>query len=165
MNREPVFRNKYPAKPINKQCKSYRARVVEIIACAIVVHFLWKDRWQMQFIINRCKVFSVGRRDPQYRYTLNNEVLIGSEYEKDLEVIATSDLGLRKQCIKPRNKVNKILGLIFRSVKSINPEAVLKLYLLLVKQHLDYAAQLYFPHYMKDIGLLESTQRRMSKGI
>lgn len=117
MNREPVFRNKYPAKPINKQCKSYRARVVEIIACAIVVHFLWKDRWQMQFIINRCKVFSVGRRDPQYRYTLNNEVLIGSEYEKDLRGRVISKLSLINQCSETRNKANTVLGYIFKYIK------------------------------------------------
>ena len=43
----------------------------------------WTDRWQMQFNINKCKVHSVGRGNPQYMYMINNKALIGSDYEKD----------------------------------------------------------------------------------
>ena len=66
----------------------------------------WPDRWQMQFNITKCKIFSVGRGNPQNRYTINNEALISLEYEKDLEVRVSSDLSLRKQCIAARNKPN-----------------------------------------------------------
>ena len=119
----------------------------------------------MQFSINKCKVLSVGRGNPHNKYTLNQEELVGSEYEKDLGVIVDSDLRLRKQCIEARNKANRVLGFIFRSVKSRSSDVILKLYLALVRPHLDYAVQFWSPHYRKDIGLLESVQRRMTKRI
>ena len=43
----------------------------------------WADKWQMQFDVNKCKVLGVGRENPQYRYIVINEALIGSDYEKD----------------------------------------------------------------------------------
>ena len=45
----------------------------------------WTDRWQMQVNIKKCKVFSVGGDNSQNRYTINNEALISSEYEKFLK--------------------------------------------------------------------------------
>ena len=125
----------------------------------------WSNRWQMQFNISKCKVLSVGRGNPHNKYTLNQEELVGSEYEKDLGVTVDSDLRLRKQCIEARNKANRVLGFIFRSVKSRSSDVILKLYLALVRPHLDYAVQFWSPHYRKDIGLLESVQRRMTKRI
>ena len=125
----------------------------------------WSNRWQMQFNINKCKVLSVGRDNPRSKYTLNHEEVVRSEYEKDLGVIVNSDLRLRKQCLEARNKANRVLGFIFRSVKSRRSDVILKLYLALVRPHLDYAVQFWSPHYRKDIGLLESVQRRMTKRI
>ena len=125
----------------------------------------WTNRWQMQFNINKCKVLSVGRGNPHSRYTLNNETLVGTGQEKDLGVIVSSDLRLRKQYIEARNRANRVLGFIFRSVQSRSPDVILKLYLALVRPHLDYAVQFWSPYYRKDIGLIESVQRRMTKRI
>ena len=50
--------------------------------------------------------------------------------KKDLGVRVSA--GLRKQCIEAINKANKVLGYIFRSVKSRSPEVILQLYLALV---------------------------------
>ena len=47
----------------------------------------------------------------------------------------------RKQCIEARNRANKVLGFIVRSIKSISAEVIFKLYLALVKSYLDYAVQ------------------------
>ena len=125
----------------------------------------WTDRWQMQFNINKCKVLSVGRGNPNNGYTIHNEALVRSGYEKDLGIIVSQDLRLRKQCIEARNRANRVLGFIFRSVKSRSPKVILQLYLALVRPHLEYAVQFWSPYYRKDIGLLESVQRRMTKRI
>ena len=129
------------------------------------IMYEWADKWQMQFNISKCKVLSIGRDNPHNRYTLNNEDLVRLESEKDLGVTVTSDLRQRKQCVEARNKANRVLGFILRSVKSRSPEVILKLYLALVRPHLDYAVQFWSPYYRKDIGLLESVQRRMTKKI
>ena len=53
--------------------------------------------WQMQFDISKYKNLSVERGNSHNRYTINNEPLVGSKYEKDLGIIVGIDLGLRKQ--------------------------------------------------------------------
>ena len=114
----------------------------------------------------KCKVLSVERGNPHNRYTIKNEALVGSEYGKILlGVIVSYDTGLRKQWIGGSNKANRVLGLILRSVKSRSPEVILKLYLAIVRPHLDYHVQFFSPHYRKDIKLLESLQRKISKRI
>ena len=64
-----------------------------------------------------------------------------------------------------QNTANRILGYIFRSIKRRSPEVILQLYLPLVIPHSNNAVQFCSPHYRKDIDLLESEQRRMSKKI
>ena len=88
-----------------------------------------------------------------------------SECERDLGVQVSSDLRPRKQCIEARNRANRLLGFIAISIKSRSAEVILKLYLALVRPHLDYAVQLLSPYRRMDIILLESVQRRMTKMI
>ena len=59
----------------------------------------------MQFNSNKCKVVSVGRGNPYSKYTMNNEALEGLEYEKDLEVMISSDVGLREHRLEIRQIV------------------------------------------------------------
>ena len=75
----------------------------------------------------------------------------------------SSDLRPRKQCIEARNQANGVLGPIARNIKSRSAEVILELYLALVRPHLDYAVQFWFPYYKIDIGL--SVQRMMTKMI
>lgn len=125
----------------------------------------WTNRWQMKFNINKCKELRVGKRNPHSRYSINHEALEGSGYEKDLGDIVNSDLCLRKQSTEDRNKASRVLGFIFRSVKTRNPKIILKLSLAVVRPHLGYAVQFLSQHYRNDIDLLESIQRRVTRRI
>ena len=82
---------------------------------------------------------------------------------RDLDVQVSSDLRPRKQCIEAKSRFNRVLGFITRSIKSRSAEVILKLYLALVRHHLDYAIQFWSPYGM-DIGLVQ-VQRRMTKMI
>ena len=73
---------------------------------------------------------------------------------KKIRIRVCSDRSLSKQCIEAKNKANIVLGYMFRSVKSKSPEVILKLYLALIRPHLDYAVQFWSPHYRKDINPL-----------
>ena len=58
-----------------------------------------------------------------------------------------------------------MLGMINRAFTYKTKEVVLKLYKSLVRPHLDYCIQAWRPYKQKDIDLLESIQRRMSRII
>ena len=80
-------------------------------------------------------------------------------------MLVSQDLRPREQCISASNKANRILGFIKRTVTNRTPEVILKLYLALVRPHLDYAVQFWSPYYRMDINRLEAIQRRMTKMI
>ena len=76
---------------------------------------------------------------------------------RDLGVIITETLDVRKQCVRAANKANAMLGMINRAFKYKTKS--------LVRPHLDYCIQAWRPFKQKYIDLLESIQRRMSRII
>ena len=82
-----------------------------------------------------------------------------------MEVIISQDLWPREQCISAKNKANRILEFISRTVTNRTSEVILRLYLALVRPHLDYAVKFWSPYYRMDINRLEGIQRRMTKMI
>ena len=119
----------------------------------------------MEFNIGKCSVLSVGKCNPSNRYSINGTALKSSESERDLGVRVSANLRHRQQCIEVRNRANRVLGFISRSVSNRSAEVILKLYLALVRPHLDYAVQFWSPYYRMEINSLESVQRRMTKMI
>ena len=98
-------------------------------------------------------------------YTLHNFEIMKSQCERDLGVLVSGNLKPKEQCVAVRNKANRILGFISRSVSYRSEEVILKLYLALVRPHLDFAVQFWSPYYRMDIESLERIQRRMTKMI
>ncbi|MDJ0596593.1 MAG: reverse transcriptase family protein [Pleurocapsa sp. MO_226.B13] len=125
----------------------------------------WTEKWQMRFNTDKCKVLSMGKVDQPRTYNLRGEVIGNSTCERDLGVLVSQNLKNKEQCIKARNKANRALGFISRSVSNRSEKVILQLYLALVRPHLDYAAQFWSPLYRRDVNLLESVQRRMTKMI
>ena len=125
----------------------------------------WANKWQMEFNTNKCSILHIGRHNTEKGYTLNGTLLRKLNSERDLGVIISQDLRPREQCISARNKANRILGFISRTVTNRTSEVILRLYLALVRPHLDYAVQFWSPYYRMDIDRLESIQRRMTKMI
>ena len=74
-------------------------------------------------------------------------------------VQVSSDLRPRKQCIEARNQADRLLGFITKSIKSRSAEVILKLYLALIRPHLDYAVQFWSPYNKMDIILLVSAEK------
>ena len=70
-----------------------------------------------------------------------------------------------KQCLQARNKANKMLGLINRNVSYKSKEVITKLYSSYVRPHIEYCAQAWSQHFVGDINLLESVQRRATRLI
>ena len=68
----------------------------------------------------------VGRNNENNLNTMNNQVLPAVTEEKDLGVIFTKDMKPSKQCTAARNKANRVLGLINRTLMYKNKTKVNK---------------------------------------
>ena len=69
-----------------------------------------------------------------------------------------------EQCIIVRNRSNRVRDFITRSMCN-KSDVILKLYLALLKLHLDHAVQFWSQYYRMDIVKLEAVQRRKTKII
>ena len=91
----------------------------------------WMVRWQVDLNLDKCRVMNIGRENSHNRYNISKITLDRSECERYLDVQISSDLRPRKQCIEARNRANRVLGFIVRSIKCRSAEVILKLYLVL----------------------------------
>ena len=81
---------------------------------------------------------------------MGKECIETTHEERDLGVIITETLDVTKQCVRAVNKANAMLGMINRAFK-YKIEVVLKLYISLVRPHLDYCIQTWRPFKQKDL--------------
>ena len=137
----------------------------EILQKELDILHEWVNKWQMNFNTSKCSILHIGKHNLDNGYEINGTELRRLNSERDLGVLISQDLRPREQCISARNKANRILGFIARTVTNRTAEVILKLYLALVRPHLDYAVQFWSPYHRMDINRLESIQRRMTKMI
>ena len=98
----------------------------------------WCTIWQMPINVKKCHVMHIGIDNPKHKYWLSDEMLKVCTEEKDLGVIFTNDLKLHNQCLTATKKANKILGMIYRTIKNRSKKIMLNLYKSLVRPQLDY---------------------------
>ncbi|CAG2208621.1 unnamed protein product [Mytilus edulis] len=103
--------------------------------------------WDMKFNVNKCKQIHYGRNNPENVYTMNNIDIIKDEQEKDLGIIFQNDL-------KFSQHISNQYGIIF-----------LRLYVALVRPHVEYGNTIWYPHLKKDINAVEKVQMRATKLI
>ena len=99
----------------------------------------------------------MGRHNTGNRYTLGGVDISKLNSEEDLRP--------REQCISAGNRANSVLGFITMRIRNKSVDVILRLYLALVRPHLDYGAQFWSLYYRMDIDKLEAVQRRMTKMI
>ena len=125
----------------------------------------WGDKWQMKFNINKCKQMHIGRHNLEFGYEMDGKWITKTDQEKDLGVVVDNKLKPSQQCIQARNKANKILSYISKSIEYKSKDVITKCYNSLVRPHLEYCVQFWSPYLKQDILLLEKIQKRATKMI
>jgi ribonuclease P/MRP protein subunit RPP40 len=125
----------------------------------------WSENWQMCFNVEKCKVMHIGYKNVHSKYQLNYKELQVVEDEKDLGVMVDNKLKPGIQCAEAVKKANRVLGMIKRTIKGRSKEVLIPLYKALVRPHLEWCVQAWWPHHKGDEILLEGVQRRATKMI
>ena len=127
----------------------------------------WSDIWQLKFNAKKCKVLHLGKNNPNYSYSMATDNatanLETTDLEKDLGVNVDPDLKFSRHIEIQVNKANRILGMIRRSYTFLDGDSLKRLYIALVRPHLEFSNVVWSPRYVKDKKLLEGVQRRATK--
>ena len=126
----------------------------------------WSDIWLLRFNPMKCHVLSLGRiEDTKYtmRYKVYNNEMEHVFEEKDLGVTVDSQLSFEDHIANKVRIANAMVGLIRRSFSYLSCYLFRKLYLALVRPHLEYAQVVWAPHSKKLINILENVQIRATK--
>ena len=103
---------------------------------------------------------------PSFDLFLNHQPIHQCSSQKDLGVFFSNDLSWSSHYSFIVSKSLKTLGLIRRTVGTLSSTSVRKqLYIILIRSQLTYCSQIWRPHLIKDIALIESVQRRATKWI
>ena len=127
----------------------------------------WSSNWKLFF--NEAKFihvrFFAPNLDTPPIYTINNKTIEHKTQHKDLGVLYCNDLSWTEHYNCIISKAYKTLGLLRRTFKSNNIQTKKLLYISLVRSQLVYCSQIWRPHLIRDILLLERVQRRATKYI
>ena len=85
--------------------------------------------------------------------------------ENDLGIMFSRDFKFRSHIHKILQKANKVLGVINRTYKYLDPNIMHLLYTGLVHPHLDYTCNIWNPYLLEDMRTIEKIQRRATKLI
>ena len=122
----------------------------------------WSEKWKMLLNFRKCKCIHIGHGNMDEEYKMGDAALGRTTQEKDLGVTFSADMKVSEQCGIAASKGNQILGLIRRTVTYKEKQP---LYKAIVRPHLEYCIQAWWPYRKKDIDKLERIQRRATKMI
>ena len=120
----------------------------------------WSLEWQMMFNTSKCHMMHFGSGNQRFEYAMGGQVLETVESEKDVGVTVHKSLKPSLQCTKAAEKANQVLRQLSRGITYRDKKTFLKLYMVYVRPHLEYAVASWSPWLQADKEMLEKVQRR-----
>lgn len=128
----------------------------------------WSKKWLLAFNESKCHVLSIGDTENivhAHYYKMDGVLLEHVFEEKDLGVIVDHQLTFADHIMSKIKKGNAMAGLIRRSFTYLEPISFKKLYVALVRPHLEYCQPVWSPHLRKYIAAIEKVQMRATKSV
>ena len=125
----------------------------------------WAEKNQLKLALTKSNVLHLGRKNPQYPYTVGKVSLPKLTEVKDLGVYLTPDLKSHQHCNKICASANQMSALIFKSFENKSENFLFKLFQVYIRPKLEYASCVWNPYLISDVDLIEKVQRRFTKRI
>ena len=127
----------------------------------------WTQSWQLKIHADKSFVLPLGfRRDTDLsNYCINNVQLPVVTHMKDLGITIDQNLNFSMHCSNIAKSASSRVGLIFRGFSSRSLNFLVKMFINRVRPVLEYNCEVWSPHMLKDIDLLEGVQRSYTKRI
>lgn len=127
---------------------------------------LWSDNWLLKLNISKCHSISFcGDIDKRVGYCLGYDLVENVDAIKDLGVLFDKDLRFSQHISGKVAQAYKVLFLIRRNFRYLDPCSFVKLYKTLVRSHLEYCNSVWSPYRIGDIKAIEKVQMRATKFI
>ena len=127
----------------------------------------WSKTSLLEFNAEKCvkmTLTSKKKTTSERTYNLNKDQNLKSVYkEKDLGIMTDSKLSFEEHICMKLKKANSILALIRRSFINISKQVFLQLYKALIRPHLEYANQIWYPNLKKHKTSIENVQRKATR--
>ena len=95
---------------------------------------LWSKKWQLQFIVSKCKFLHQGRSIPNHTYQIGNQTIEQVTKERNLGVIIDNQMKSHQHVSLAANKAMHMIG-----KHSMLTNTFLSLYFTLISPHLEYS--------------------------
>ena len=110
----------------------------------------------------------MGKRNPKTTYTIRKPdgtrvEFHSSECERDLGVRLDNDLTFSEHIRAATAKANSVIGMLKNALVCRDVDIWIKLYVSLVRPHLEYAVSVWKPRLRRDIDALERVQKSVLK--
>ena len=123
----------------------------------------WVNVNSLSFNTSKCKWMLITRKSLASHHvslTIGEDILERVDNFKYLGITIKSDLSWTTHIQNICGKARRLLGLLYRKYYCYsNYQTLLRLYVALVRPHLEYACEVWDPHLTKDINALESVQK------
>ena len=156
--------------------KLYTTLNVSDADCSILQHkldnvFSWAQTWQMTISYKKCDTMFIhsGRKDhndsSKPAFTIGGNTVPTTNCVRDLGVLIDNNLNFHEHITKIVSQAFVRANLIHKCFLSKDTCTLTRAFSTYVRPLLEYASVSWSPHYISDIKLLESVQRKFTKRL
>ena len=128
--------------------------------------YTWADQSKLKFHPEKCVHMTLGNNNtPEFRYNMGTRQLKITHEEKDLGVLFDDKLSFDSHISAKINKANSVMGVVRRTFQCLDTRLFKQLFKSLIRPHVEYANQVWYPHTKKHILAIENVQRRATRGV
>ena len=125
----------------------------------------WSVTWQLPISSSKCNILTLGRHKLTQTFTLSDSPITRVDSCLDLGVTIDSELKFSKHISDIVRRAKQRSALIHRCFLSRNIPNLVRAFHTYVRPLVEYATQIWSPHLISNLNLIESVQRSFTKRL